>query len=251
MRTYVVGSQRQNLTTETRRKGRGGNYTSNRRFSSLQYRVKSEERNRWDIRYTESPGSWTEPDDFLKRAYDEFLSKIPAGWALDLAGGAGRNALFLAQRGWQVRLVDISEVGLGLAEEKARAMLSSGSQPPSVGKQAYRVSPELMDLNTVTDLGSELYDLIIVFYFLRRELFPAIVRALKPGGFLIYRTYTIDRMKVPDGPDDPKYLLQPNELLRAFSALRILHYHETTEGKAAAGLVAAKSSQPSAPGIQP
>lgn len=208
--------------------------------------MESEEKTRWDTRYTESPGSWTEPDDFLKRAYDEFLANVTPYKALDLAGGAGRNALFLAQRGWQVRLVDISEVGLGLAEEKAQAMLSRGAQPPSIGKQAFGISPELVDLNTVTDLGTELYDLIIVFYFLRRELFPAIVRALKPGGSLIYRTYTIDRMKVPGGPDDPKYLLQPNELLHAFSPLRVLLYHETTEGKAAAELVATKSSQPSA-----
>jgi len=58
-------------------------------------------------------------------------------------------------------------------------------------------------------------------------------------------------MKVPGGPDDPKYLLQPNELLHAFSSLRVLLYHETTEGKAAAGLVAKKSSETSAPRIQP
>jgi hypothetical protein len=81
----------------------------------------------------------------------------------------------------------------------------------------------------------------MVFYFLRRELFPAIAAALKPGGWLIYRTYTIDRMKVPGGPDDPRYLLQANELLRAFPDLRVMHYHETITGKAAAELVARKS----------
>ena len=185
------------------------------------------EKARWDTRYTEGPGSWTEPDDFLKRVYDEFLVNIEPGKALDLAGGAGRNSLFLVQRGWQVKLVDISEVGLGLAKEKAAA-------------HNLTLDTAVVDLNTVTDLGSELYDAIVVFYFLKRELFPAIIRALKPGGFLIYRTYTIDRMKVPGGPDDPKYLLQPNELMRAFSALRVLHYHETLEGKAAAELIARK-----------
>jgi tellurite methyltransferase len=193
--------------------------------------TESEEKTRWDQRYTESPESWTNPDDFLLRAYEEFLTREPPGHALDLAGGAGRNSLFLLQRGWQVKLIDISAVGLRLAKEKAGQLESASGW----------FSAERADLNTVTDLGTDQYEVITVFYFLRRELFPAIARALKPGGILIYRTYTIDRMKVPGGPDDPRYLLQPNEMLRAFGELRVLHYHETTEGKAAAELVARKA----------
>lgn len=192
--------------------------------------TESEEKTRWDQRYTDSPESWTEPDDFLLRAYEEFLTREPTGRALDLAGGAGRNSLFLLRRGWHVKLIDISAVGLSLAKQKAGQLELAYS----------RFSAELADLNTVTDLGTNQYDLVTVFYFLRRELFPAIARALKPGGILIYRTYTIDRMKVPGGPDNPRYLLQANELLRAFGKLRVLYYHETTEGKAAAELVAQK-----------
>ena len=97
-----------------------------------------------------------------------------------------------------------------------------------------------MDLDSVFDLGNEQYDLIVAFYFLRRELFRAIARALKPGGTLVYRTYTVDRMKVPGGPNGPCYLLQPNELLHAFRELRVLHYHEMVEGKAAAEIIARK-----------
>jgi SAM-dependent methyltransferase len=188
------------------------------------------EQTRWDERYTESPQSWTEPDEFLKRVFDELLHNAEPGQALDLAGGAGRNSIYLLERGWHVKLMDISEVGLGLAREKAKA-------------DAERFSTQQADLNAITEFGADQYDLILIFYFLKRELFPAIVRALKPGGFLVYRTYTIDRMKVPGGPDDPRYLLQPNELLSAFSELRVLHYHETTEGKAAAELVARKTAR--------
>jgi tellurite methyltransferase len=201
--------------------------------------MESEEKNRWDARYTESPGSWTEPDDFLTSAYEEFLTTVPPGHALDLAGGAGRNSIYLLHHGWQVKLVDISEVALRLAREKeARHRQeclchSTFANPPVLAAQQ-------MDLNTVADLGAEQYDLIVAFYFLRRELFPAILHALKPDGFLIYRTYTINRMKVPGGPSDPRYLLQPNELLRTFQDLRVLHYHETAEGKAAAELVGLK-----------
>jgi SAM-dependent methyltransferase len=193
--------------------------------------MESEEKTRWDTKYRESPHSWTEPDDFLKRANEEFLSDVSPGCALDLAGGAGRNSSFLVERGWRVRLLDISDVGLELAKGKMT------TPPHFPGK----LETERIDLNTVTNLGRTQFDLIMVFYFLRRELFPAIAAALKPGGWLIYRTYTIDRMKVPGGPDDPRYLLQANELLRAFPDLRVMHYHETITGKAAAELVARKS----------
>ena len=189
----------------------------------------SEEKTRWDLRYSEHPESWTEPDEFLQQSWDEYLTSVPAGVALDLAGGAGRNAAFLLQRGWQVTLIDISKVGISLAKEKAREI-----------SVTTRLTTEIADLNTVTDLGVNRYDLITVFFFLRRELFPALIRALKPGGFLIYKTYTIDRANVAGGPGDTKYLLQPNELLREFSALRVLHYHESLAGKASAALVARK-----------
>ncbi|HYL93510.1 MAG TPA: methyltransferase domain-containing protein [Alphaproteobacteria bacterium] len=201
--------------------------------------MKLSDRTHWDARYTQNPESWTEPDDFLVSAYDEFLAKLTPGRALDLAGGAGRNAVFLAQRGWQVKLVDISEVGLGLAREKASS-IDRDAQAPSHAKINSLLTTEIVDLHATTDLGTSQYDLITVFYFLRRELFPALVRALKPGGWLIYRTYTIDRLNVPGGPRDPKFLLQPKELLNVFASLKILRYRETQEGKAAAELVGQK-----------
>lgn len=195
----------------------------------------------WNQRYSESPSSWVEPDAFLINAYDDFLAGAGSGAALDIAGGAGRNAVWLAERGWRVKLIDISDVALRMAREKFEVMKKASSAKPknsSVRKASIRT--EIVDLNSISHLGTEEYDLLVVFYFLRRELFPAISRALKPGGTLIYRTYTIDRMKVPGGPSDPKYLLQPNELLHAFPGLRVLHYREMLQGKAAAELVGRK-----------
>jgi len=208
--------------------------------------LRPEAQTRWDARYTESPGSWTEPDDFLKRVYDEFLASVEPGKAMDVAGGAGRNSLFLVERGWQVKLIDGSEVGLGLAREKALTLVKPNNHTAQPGAAAAHagsfLETEVVDLDTASDLGTNRYDAIMVFYFLKRELFPAIIRALKPGGLLIYRTYTVDRMKVPGGPDDPNYHLQPNELLHAFAPhVRVLHYHETLEGKAAAELVGRKT----------
>ena len=204
-------------------------------------KVDTEDQLRWNQRYTESPSSWTEPDTFLISAYQEFLADTQPGTALDVAGGAGRNAVWLAERGWRVKLIDISDVALAMAREKLKP--GSGDPLPQAVEAAFHrgeLETEVVDLNSIQDLGTEQYDLVTVFYFLRRELFPAIARVLKPSGTLIYRTYTVDRMKVPGGPSDPKYLLQPNELLHAFGDLRVLHYHEMVAGKAAAELVVRK-----------
>ncbi|HWG51241.1 MAG TPA: class I SAM-dependent methyltransferase [Candidatus Acidoferrales bacterium] len=204
-------------------------------------KINIEDQSRWNQRYQETPSSWVEPDTFLISAYQEFLADARPGSALDLAGGAGRNAVWLAQHGWRVKLIDISDVALSLAREKfAFSEQISSSQPRAGAVQLREFETEIVDLNSVSDLGTEQYDLVIAFYFLHRELFPAMARALRPGGTLIYRTYTIDRMKVPGGPSDPKYLLQPNELLHAFEGMRVLHYHEMVTGKAAAELVARK-----------
>lgn len=199
------------------------------------------EQMRWNERYSESPQSWLDPDTFLIKAYDEFLAATAPAAALDVAGGAGRNAVWLAERGWRVKLLDISDVALKMARDKFEGVKkSSASQPKSSPIRKASLKTEITDLNSISHLGTEECDLLVVFYFLRRELFPAISRALKPGGTLIYRTYTIDRVKVPGGPSDPKYLLQPNELLHAFPGLRVLHYREMLQGKAAAELVARK-----------
>ena len=195
--------------------------------------MEPEEKNRWDARYQERPELWTPADEFLIRACDQFLRWQQAGVALDLAGGAGRNSMFLVERGWSVDLVDISDVALRLAKEKFQAVAAKSV--------AGKLNAAQLDLNTASDLGQDKYDLIVVFYFLRRELFPALIAALKRGGMLIYRTYTIDRMNVPGGPTDPAYLLQPGELREAFESLEILYYNESRTGKAAAELVAKKA----------
>ncbi|HKF23680.1 MAG TPA: class I SAM-dependent methyltransferase [Candidatus Angelobacter sp.] len=191
--------------------------------------MEHDEKAHWDARYREKPGSWTEPDEFLTQAYAEFLEASSPGLALDLAGGAGRNALFLLRRGWRVKLLDISAVGLQLAREKAEAEGLSAN-----------LTTEHVDLNAILDLGSGEYDLVIVFNFLRRELFPALAAALKPGGLLVYKTYTTARRDFGNGPSDRRYLLEPNELREAFSSLNILHYREIIPGKSNAGLVARK-----------
>jgi tellurite methyltransferase len=187
------------------------------------------EKTLWDKKHSERSHSSLEPDPLLVSAYDEFLSGASPGKALDVAGGVGRHAIWLAQRGWQVGLVDISEVGIQQATENIKQSALTGA-----------VVTEVCDLNGTQDLGKEQYDLILVFFFLQRELFPALISALKPGGHLIYKTYTTEQKRFSGGPSHPMFLLQPNELLHAFQSMQVLHYHETVQGKGVAELVARK-----------
>jgi len=193
-----------------------------------------DEKASWDQKYTEGSHTSLEPDPLLVRAYDEFLAGNRPGAALDVAGGVGRHAIWLAQRGWRVQLMDISEVGVKQAAENAK---QTGT--------ASLITAEVRDLNKRQDLGREQYDLVVVFFFLQRELFPALAAAIKPCGHLIYKTYTTEQQRLSSegaksGPSHPMFLLQHNELLRAFSGLRVLHYHETVSQKGVAELVARK-----------
>ena len=193
----------------------------------------TDEKNLWDKKYSERSHSSLEPDPFLVTTYDEFLFDTTPGLALDTAGGVGRHAIWLAQRGWRTRLIDISDVGIGLAEKNASRALGP------VAKE-FLITAEVADLHSIQDFGREQYDLVLVFYFLQRELFPALAAALKPGGILIYKTYTTEQKNFAGGPSHPMFLLEPNELLREFSSMRVLHYHETIQEKGVAELVARK-----------
>lgn len=186
-----------------------------------------DEKASWNKKYSQGSHHSLEPDSFIVNAYDEFLCGSSPGIALDVAGGVGRHAIWLAQRGWRVKLVDISEVGVKQAEENAKQT-----------KTASSIITEVRDLNSGQDLGREQYDLVVVFFFLERELFPALAAALKPGGLMFYKTYTTEQRNFAGGPSHPMFLLQPNELLHAFSSLRVLHYHETIQEKGVAELVA-------------
>ena len=195
--------------------------------------MKSDEKTLWNHKYGERSHSSLEPDPFLVSAYAEFIGTGKSGTALDVAGGAGRHSLWLAERGWQVKLVDISEVGVELAKKNL-----AGLGPAST------FEIEVRDLQARRNLGRRQYDLILVFFYLQRSLFPALTSALKPGGSLVYKTYTVEQRRFRGGPSHPLHLLKPNELLRAFPSLRILYYRETIHERGVAELVARKRSAP-------
>jgi len=184
---------------------------------------------RWDKRFgREEFALGKEPNPFLKK----YIHLLPRGKALDIATGEGRNAVFLAQNGFDVDAIDISEMGLRKARKLAR-------------EKGVSVNTFPVDLDEY-QIEKERYDLITNFYFLKRRLIPRIKEGLKKGGRVIFETYILEHRKLrTGGPKQAKYLLKPNELLRLFKDFRILFYREGIfkEGgrrKAVASLIAEK-----------
>lgn len=200
--------------------------------------MQPDEKKRWNARYSAVSRGPLEPEPLLLEAYSMFLAGRPPGLALDVAGGAGRHALWLAERGWRVKLVDVSEAGVALARENAARLL--GSPTTSSSPPRGLVEAEVMDLRAAPTLGHQQYDLVLVFFYLQRDLFPSLISALKPGGFLIYQTFTEEQRRFASGPANPEYLLKPHELRQAFEALQILYYREPKQERGTAELVAQK-----------
>jgi tellurite methyltransferase len=188
----------------------------------------STERERWNQKYREKPGAWLDPDPFLAWAFSEYIQPLfpRGGSALDLAGGAGRHSIWLARQGWNITLVDVSDTGVELARQNA------GALAPHIHF--------VMDDLTQFRASQTQFDVVMGFFYLEREIFPEIVKAVCPGGLLLYKTYTTDQLKLPGGPKDGSHLLAPGELLRLVSGMRVLHYCETVEEKATAAVVARK-----------
>ncbi len=188
------------------------------------------EREHWNQKYRESPGSWLEPDPFLLRAFSEYIRPLfpAAGHALDLAGGAGRNAIWLAKQGWEVTLIDIAEAGVEQARENAGALTS-------------RIQFVIADLTGFRASQTQ-FDVVMAFFYLDRRIFPEIVKAVRPAGLLIYKTLTHAQLELPGGPKDPAHLLEEGELPRLVDGLEVLHYREQIAEKATAELVARKNA---------
>ena len=127
-----------------------------------------------------------------------------------LACGAGRNALFLASRGFEVDAVDISSVAIDLARaEAARRDLS--------------VNWQVADLDDF-DPGERRYDVITMIRYTNRVIWPRLAAALATDGWLVMEQHLRTRHDVA-GPSD-EFRLAPGELLDAFGDLRVIRYAE-------------------------
>ncbi|MBC8113697.1 MAG: class I SAM-dependent methyltransferase [Candidatus Saccharimonas sp.] len=167
---------------------------------------------RWNTKYAaKSVPTVVSPDEWLVKQ----VAERTAGEALELACGLGHNAIWLAQQGWRVDAVDVSPVGLGLAEQLANRV------------ECQTVSWIAADLDEFTP-QIETYDLVLVFRFLDRLRLPGlIVRALHPGGLLVYETFSRAQMARDDNHlRSADFTLAPGELPLLFPELTIVDYDE-------------------------
>jgi 2-polyprenyl-3-methyl-5-hydroxy-6-metoxy-1,4-benzoquinol methylase len=159
------------------------------------------------------------------------LNRLPAGRALDLATGLGRCAVKLARTGWNVTAVDISEVGIRIARRHADRL-------------GAHVDWIVADLEHFL-LPSRHFDVVTVFNYLDRTRLPGqIVRTLRPGGMLLFETFTLNQLQVPGNHlTNPDHMLRPGELLSMFPGLRVRAYRDVIEAdRAVASLLAQKVS---------
>ncbi len=152
---------------------------------------------------------------------------------LDLACGRGRHAIAAsAGRGLIVALDrhpgHLAELGEraardGLRIERVRADLESGSDPP---------------------LADGIWDVVMVFRYLHRPLCPWIESALRPGGLLLYETFTEAQRTLEGGPRNPAFLLAPGELPGLFQKLEQGFYEERVDAERNQALASLAARRP-------
>jgi SAM-dependent methyltransferase len=153
---------------------------------------------------------------------------LPAsGRAIDLAGGGGRNAIWLAKRGLDVTLADVSDEGLKLAQRRAAE---------------HRVALRLLNVDLETDPVPEgPWDLMVVLHYLHRPLLAEIPRLLSPGGVLFFVQPTLRNLERHEKPPRP-FLLEEGEAPRLVPGQKVLRYEEgwLAEGRHDALLIATR-----------
>lgn len=163
----------------------------------------------WDERYAASDYVWTVT---VNRFVEEHLDDLSPGQAIDLAAGEGRNAVWLAQRGWQVTAVDFSRVGL---EKAARLAADNG------------VEIELVEADATTWVPDSPVDLVVLSYLQlpaegRRAALEHAATWVRPGGMVFVIAH--DRTNVTDGyggPPSPEVCYDVVETAAALAPLII------------------------------
>ncbi len=155
------------------------------------------------------------------------------GLALDLACGRGRHALWLAERGLRTCAVDRDPEAVGALNDEARArgLLLEATVVDLESGDASSDASERGGGNVGScgvgswGLAVSSYDVIVAFSYLYRPLFPRLVAALRPGGVLVYETFTVEQAAYGK-PTNPAFLLKPGELRELVQPLEILAERE-------------------------
>jgi 2-polyprenyl-3-methyl-5-hydroxy-6-metoxy-1,4-benzoquinol methylase len=174
--------------------------------------MSDEDRQKWDERYEKGEHVRGQAPGWLR----ELSGDIPVeGFAIDVAAGTGRIAVWLARRGLEVVAADISPVGLALARETA-------------ADEGVRILTKVVDLER-DGLPEGRFDVVACFHYRQRSLFPAIKESLSPRGIVMVELPTIKNLERNDKPSK-RWLAEENELLKDLAGLTVLYYREAWFG---------------------
>jgi len=173
-------------------------------------KMSKQDREKWNQRYAEDSYRKNNPVALLTHWLPEFT----AGKALDVACGAGRNSIFLAQAGYRVDAIDISRQGLHRAGQQAKS-------------QGLSINWIEHDLDQSFPFDTD-YDLIVVMWYVDLALITRLCGCLAPGGHLLCEEHLVTDQDVI-GPANPAYRVAPDALREAVSGLDILLYEESIE----------------------
>lgn len=139
----------------------------------------------------------------------ETVRHLPPGKAFDLACGAGRNALWLAANGWTVTAVDGSPVAIDLLRREAETRHLS-------------ITAQVADLEPGDySLSESAWNLVIIVFYLQRDLFGPAKAAVAPGGLLLAIVH------ISEPGEELKYTrLERGQLATYFTDWEVLHYYE-------------------------
>ncbi len=183
----------------------------------------------WNERYAESGFAYgTEPNTWLLQNARTW----PRGRALDIAGGEGRNGVFLASLGDDVTIVDGSRVGLAKAQELAT---ERGLRVATIETDLAAYEPDENSFDIIVSIWAHLPPVV------RRTLHAACVRALKSGGVFLLEAYTPSQVaRSTGGPRDPSLCMTLDGLRDELAGLSFTHGQElertVSEGKYHDGL---------------
>ena len=172
-------------------------------------------RQRWNYLLTDSLMRTKVFNEAPNALLVETVQDHPPGTALDADMGEGRNAIYLAQQGWQVTGVDIAEKALAYGQQRAK-------------KLGVPLKTEVHDMATY-DWGTNKWDLIVLSYAGGRDYAGRVFQALKPGGLVVLEAFHMDatsRLEVVGG--DYRVFFNTNELPKLYGAadLKIVRYEE-------------------------
>jgi tellurite methyltransferase len=174
-------------------------------------------RERWNERYAgdglrpfgAEPAEWLAEHRGL---LGELAGERDAPRALDVACGDGRNARLLAELGFAVDAIDVSDVAVAALRAAAP-------------ERGLRVDAAVADLER-DGLPRGTWDVVVCMNYLQRDLFDGLAAALEPGGVLLCETFARAHVEQLGRSFNPAYVLDPNELLHAFAGLHVRHYRE-------------------------